>query len=239
MFGLIRGAVRSAVGGIVLVAAVAGVGYWKLAASKVPAADGAVVTLRIASATPSLSGATLPWTFEAYVKDRAGHNLLDSGTAAGLVTARYEWSHGSFQWVPDAGFFERQGDVVYARKRLARRDVAALIKDLRSEDVVAREISSKELLIRTGQSFGYAYDAPAAEREKAAALWERWWASDDNRAQYGAKRVLDYADGALETLRKAIGEPKAPPPEGGATPPATSTSTGTSASGKGRGGARN
>lgn len=206
LVGLVKGALKSTL--VIALVAAGGVsyGYYRLAAGKLPAPDGAVVTTGLCRPTGSISGATLPVTFEAYLKDERTHNFLATSGGAGLVKARFEWSHGGWKWVEDRGFAERQADAVRAREKLARRDVDALIKDLRSEDAIAREVSAKELRLRTGEARGYAYDAPKDERAKAAAAWERWWADDKNKMRYGAKRALDAADTALETLRRALGE---------------------------------
>lgn len=44
-------------------------------------------------------------------------------------------------------------------------------------------------LIRTGQDFGYRYDASEAERAKAVAAWEKWW--DENKVKYTGGQILD------------------------------------------------
>lgn len=216
LFGLVKGAFKSALV-LGLVGALGGsYGYYKLAArklTKLQANEGAVITAGICGPTPSVSGGTLPLTFEAYVKDATGHNFLTTEGHIGLVRARYEWSHGNFAWIPDVGFAERQADLVAARKKIANRDADALIKGLKSDDPIVREVSARELKIRTNQTFGYAYDLPKEEREKATAAWDQWWAKDENRYRYGAKRSLDHMDGALDALRRALGTDDQPAPE--------------------------
>jgi len=206
MFGLVKGALKSTLTLAILVAGLGGYGYYRLAAGKLAAPPGTAVTIGICRATPSLSGGTLPITFEAYLKDGHGHNFLVTPRSIGLVKARYEWSHGQLAWVEDPGFAERQADAVRTRKQLASRDVASLIKELRSDDPERREIAAKELYLRTEKTLGYAYDEEKPARDQAAATWERWWANDDNRLRYGARRAIDGVDGALGTLRRALGE---------------------------------
>jgi hypothetical protein len=207
-FKLLKGAVKSAIA--LVVVAFFGLAYldYRYAAGKLPQADGAVVTTALCRTTASISGGTLPLTFEAFVKDGRAQNWLDGGSA-GLVRARLEWSHAGFRWVEDTGFAERQADDVRRRQSLANRDPGELVRDLHSDDRFAREIAAKELYLLTGQTFGYAYDADRDEREKAAAAWEKWWADDLHRAGARGKRVLDrgrsFIDGAekvLDTLRK-------------------------------------
>lgn len=212
MFGFVFKLVKGAVKGTLLLALVAGgalgYGYYRIAAGKLPAADGAVITAGICRTTPSVSGGTLPVTFQAHVKLQKTHNWLATGGAAGLVSARYEWSHGQFQWVEDTGFAKRQADEVAARKKQSARGEEDLLKDLRSDDATARELAGKELVLRTGVDLGYVYDSPAADRERGAAAWEKWWQDDKNRLRTKAKKGIDILDGALDTLRRALEEPK-------------------------------
>ncbi|HVY63043.1 MAG TPA: hypothetical protein VHF22_15405 [Planctomycetota bacterium] len=214
-FKLLKNAIKSVVA--LVIVAFFGLAYleYRVAAGKLPQADGAVVTTGLCRTTPSISGGTLPLTYQAFVKDGRGPNWLDSGGPAGLVRARLEWSHGGFRWVEDTGFAERQADAVKKRQALASRDPGELVKDLRSDDPIAREVAAKELFLLTGQTFGYAYDASREDRDKAAAAWEKWWADDLHKATSRGKRVLDrgksFIDGAekvLETLRKYDQEKK-------------------------------
>jgi hypothetical protein len=214
MFGIVRGIFRLGLLGTLLAAGGGGYGYYRYAASKLPAAPEAVVAGGVCRATPSLSGGTLPLTFEAYVKDAKEHNWLSS-EAIGLVKARYEWSHGAQAWVEDRAFADRQASAVPERQKLARREIDALIADLESDDVIRREIAAKELLIRTGETRGYRYDAPAADRAAAVAEWKKWWADDRTKMKYGARRAIDYGQKALDALRRALGEPEEPPQPGG------------------------
>jgi hypothetical protein len=208
-FRLVFGAVKSLVT-LVLVAAL-GVAYldFRYAESKLPQAQGLSYRTGLCRTTASVSGSALPLTFEAFSKQHGKHNYLASGTSAGLVTARYEWSPGGFEWVEDKGFAERQQAAVKDRARIAKEDVPALLKDLRSDDIVVREVAAKELYLRTGTTQGYAYDAARADRDEAAAAYEKWWADDRNRtlvkgrAVVGAgESVIDGAEKALETLRQ-------------------------------------
>ncbi len=206
LFGLVKGAFRTVLFGAVLVAAGGGYGYYKVAGRRLVVGEGAVVTVGVVRPTGSLTGGTLPLTFEAYVKDPSGHNfLVPDKEGIGLVRARYEWTHGRFEWIPDVGFAERQAESAAERRKIAGKDMSGLIKRLRSDDIVVREVSSKELKIRTGQTLGYAYDLPKPERDKAAEAWEKWWAVDDNRMRYGAQRSVDGAQDVLDTLRRALG----------------------------------
>jgi hypothetical protein len=204
LFGLLKGAVK---GTLVLGAlSVVGLGYayYRLAAGKVPAPPGAVVTTGVCKTTPSVSGGTLPVTFEAYVKDEKAHNWLLSDRSIGLVRARYEWSAGRFDWVEDAAFREREPEAVRGRKILAAREVGALVRDLRSPDPVRREVSAKELEIRTGQTLGYRYDLAPDLLARAAGDWERW--VQKQSAGIPLARPQDDGRQALETLRRATGQ---------------------------------
>lgn len=215
MFGLLKGLFKLGLVGIVGVGGAGSYGYYRYAASKLPAPAGTVISGGVCRPTPSLSGATLPLTFEAKTKDGAGHNWLDGG-AMGLVSGRWEWSHGSQAWVRDQAFEERQAAEVAERKRFARRVVDDLIADLADDDPIRREIAAKELFIRTGETRGYRYDAPAAERDRAVEAWKAWWADDRNKARYGAKRAIDMGQKVLDTLKRALGEPE----ESASEPPA-------------------
>ena len=203
---------RSVALGALVVAGAGSYGYYRWAASKLPNPGGADVSTRLVGGTPSLSGGALPVTFEAYLKSPKEQNFLESGHAIGLVSARYEWSHGAQAWVLDDAFAARQASDIEARKRLAHRWIEDLLADLASDDIARREIASKELLIRTGMTEGYRYDAPKADRERAIGEWKKWWANDDNKKKYAAKRFLDEGQKALDTLRKVIGEPSDTPP---------------------------
>lgn len=205
MFGLFRGAVKSATLGAVVVLGLGGYGYAKLAGSKLPETPGTIVTLGACRTTASLTGGTLPVTFEAFLKREKEQNFLAGAGSAGLVAERREWSHGGMAWVLDQGFADRQAEAVKERRRIAARDVAALVKGLRSADAIEREISARELLLRTGETKGYAYDLPEAPRGEAAKAWETWWADPANQRKYAAKRTLDVIDDALDALRRATG----------------------------------
>jgi hypothetical protein len=173
--------------------AVGGFGYYRYAVSKLPAQKG-VVTAGVCKPTPSLSGSTLPLTFEAFVKSEDDHNWLASGrSGTGLVAARFEWSHGGQSWAEDADFAARQAEDVKKRQKLASgSSIQELLSKLRSEDEAEREIAARELKIRTrGETFGYRYDAPKEEREKAAKAWDEWWAKPETQFMYGARKVLD------------------------------------------------
>jgi hypothetical protein len=214
VFGIFRGLIKMGLLGGVLVIGGGGYGYYRYAAAKLPDASGGAV---VYSATPcrataSLSGAgPIPVTFEALSKSVKAHNWLDGGRA-GLVSARYEWSHGSQAWVKDAAFEERQRAAVAERKKIAGQGIEELLKELGSADAARREIAAKELLIRTGETQGYRYDAPEAERAQAIENWQRWWADDRNKMKAGAKRALDGAQKVLDTLKRALGEPEPTPP---------------------------
>jgi hypothetical protein len=208
-FRLVFGAVKSLVT-LALVAAL-GVAYldFRYAETKLPEVQGVSYRTGLCRTTPSVSGGALPLTFEAFAKSHAKHNYLASGTTAGLVSARYEWSLGGFSWVEDKGFVERQQDAAKQRAKLAAADVPTLLKDLRSDDIVVREVAAKELYLRTGTTQGYAYDAARADRDEAAAAYEKWWADDHNRALVKGRAVagagasvIDGAEKALETLRQ-------------------------------------
>ncbi len=213
MFGIVRGLLRFfLLAGAVLLAA-GSYGYYRWAVSRLPEVEGgpSAWTVGLCRTTASLSGATLPYTFEAHRKALRAHNWFDGG-AAGLVSARYEWAHGNLAWVRDAAFEERQEAAAAERKRLARRPVGDLIEELGSADAARREVAAKELWIRTGETHGYRYDAPEAERAAAIEAWRRWWARDENKLRVGARRAIDAGQKALDTLRRALGEPEHPPP---------------------------
>jgi hypothetical protein len=211
LFGLVKGAVKSVL--VLALVAAAGISfaYYKVAVGKLPGDPGKVVAASVCRTTPSLSGGPLPFTFEAFIKDRSRHNWLQSGEPIGLVERRLEWSLSRFEWVDDAGFAARQVEARRGREQLARRTPDALIKDLRSEDAERREVAAKQLFVTTGQTLGYAYDAPADQRDLAATAWEKWWANDANRMRYGGLEALDTGQKALDLLRKALGTPA---PEG-------------------------
>jgi hypothetical protein len=208
MFAIVRGLLKLGLLGAVLVVGGGGYGYYRYAAGKLPAAEGEVVyTARLCRTTPSLSGGTLPFTFEAYPKALRAHNFY-SGGGAGLVSARFEWSHGSQRWVRDLDFEARQRQAADERKKLAERGGKELIDDLASLDAERREIAAKELYLRTGETLGYRYDAPEPEREEAIRNWKEWWSKDENRLKAGARRAIDAAQRALEALKRALGEPE-------------------------------
>jgi hypothetical protein len=211
LFGFIRGLFKLGLVGAIAAGGAGTFAYWKYAASKVPAAQDGAVSGGLCRATPSLSGGALPLTFEAYPKLARAQNFLDAGGSQGLVAARYEWSHGSQAWVEDADFAARQAGDVAGRKKIAAEGFDALLKDLESTYAERREIASKELLIRTGETKGYRYDASEAERAAAVAAWQRWWADDANKMKYGAKRAVDFGQKALDVLKRALGEPQPQP----------------------------
>ncbi len=196
---MIRGLVKLGLIATV-VAGAAGFGYYKYASSRLQAKG--VVTASVCRPTASLTGATLPLTFQAFVKGEEDHNWLDSGKkATGLVSARFEWSHGGQAWVEDKDFAERQAADVRKRQQLREAGIGDLIAKLRSEDAFDREIASKELKIRTrGETHGYRYDAPQEEREKAVKAWEGWWAKPATQATYGGRRAADWLERAAEKV---------------------------------------
>lgn len=204
MFGIVRGLFKMGLLGAVVVAGGGGYGYYRYASGKLAAPPDAAISGSICRTTASLSGGTLPLTFEAYVKSAKAQNWLDGG-GAGLVSARYEWSHGGQSWVEDKAFAERQAGAVDERKKLAGRGFEVLLADLESDDQIRREIASKELQVRTGETHGYRYDAPAADRAAAVSEWKRWWADDRNRMKYGARRAADMGEKALDLLKRALG----------------------------------
>ncbi|MBN2497439.1 MAG: HEAT repeat domain-containing protein, partial [Deltaproteobacteria bacterium] len=63
----------------------------------------------------------------------------------------------------------------------SERRIQWLVAGLRSADRDIRFSSAQELRSLTGQRFGYDFDAPKADREKAARQWERWW---EDRGQH-------------------------------------------------------
>jgi hypothetical protein len=212
MFGIVRGFVRTGLVGVALIAGGGGYAYYRYVDAQVPRAEPVTRTIGICRTTASLTGGTLPLTFEAFTKARDGHNWLDAGRA-GLVSARWEWSHGDRAWVLDRSFEESQAGAVAERKKLAARDFPALIEDLASADPIRREIAQEEIFARTHETKGYRYDAPEPERAAAAAEWKRWWADDANRARYRVQRAADLGEKALETLKRALGGPGEDPPK--------------------------
>lgn len=59
-----------------------------------------------------------------------------------------------------------------------------MIEGLSHKDENIRYLSIEELKELTGEFFGYFYDAPKKEREKAVERWKEWWKSE------GSKRFL-------------------------------------------------
>ncbi|GIW72145.1 MAG: hypothetical protein KatS3mg102_1687 [Planctomycetota bacterium] len=209
LFGLLGGLFRRLLLLAVVLAALGGVLYYSHATSELPGEPGVLRSTGIVRMTPSLSGGPLlgliPYTFETYTKLPEAHNWLLGPRGFGLVQARYEWSHAEQRWMPDLDFAARQADQVAARKSHAQGSIEDLLARLSDADPVVREVASKELRIRTGETHGYRYDAPESEREQAIARWRAWWQDPGNKARYGARRAVEVVDEVLEVLRRATG----------------------------------
>ncbi len=205
ILGLFGSFVRKLLVLCLLVLALVVVVYYRYAASRLPADPAVVRSVGLARPTPSLTGGGLPFTFEAYEKRVHQHNWLLAPRGFGLVSRRFEWSHSEQRWIEDRDFAQRQHGQVAARRRHAEGSVAELIDRLEAADPIVREVAAKELLVRTGETFGYRYDAPEAERREAIERWRAWWGEPANKARYGAERAGQVVDEVLDVLRRATG----------------------------------